>query len=141
LSALADKWNMECDDLREDNKRLGLAAERDQYMETSLWQAKRISELMDEQAALAAQEHPALQKGTQIVRTLDARPAVPLTRQQVISMMDDAGYSNIQERANFINGIRHAELAHGIKPISECSDGEIYSRLSARDHKPDWSAA
>jgi len=28
-----------------------------------------------------------------------------------------------------------------VKPISECSDGEIYSRLSARDRKPDWSAA
>jgi len=31
---------------------------------------------------------------------------------------------------------RAVEAAHGIKPISECRDGDIYSRLSARDHKP-----
>jgi len=31
ISALADKWNLECDDLREDNKRL--SAERDALRE------------------------------------------------------------------------------------------------------------
>jgi len=161
ISAIADRWNFEADDLREDNKKL--TAERDAAK--ALVDLQRVALVESDMAndalnakleALAAQEpvawigdSPTKGNGRQLfwtyagahayaskIEPLYTRPAVPLTRQQVISMMDDAGYSNIQERANFINGIRHAELAHGIKPISECSDGEIYSRLSARDHKP-----
>lgn len=42
--------------------------------------------------------------------------AVPMTREQVKSMMNDNGYTNAspQECADFINGIRHAERHHGI---------------------------
>jgi hypothetical protein len=56
VNALADKWNLECDEMREDNKRLTAElAERDdaeieQLTETSLWQAGRISDLLDEVA-------------------------------------------------------------------------------------------
>lgn len=41
----------------------------------------------------------------------------PLTRDQVKAMMVENGYDQAspQERADFINGIRHGEAAHGIK--------------------------
>ena len=41
---------------------------------------------------------------------------VPMTREAVKVMMDDSGYTNApaQARADFINGIRHAERHHGI---------------------------
>lgn len=41
----------------------------------------------------------------------------PLTRERVKEMMAEAGYDNAtaQERADFINGLRHCEIAHGIK--------------------------
>lgn len=41
----------------------------------------------------------------------------PLTREQVREICDGSGYdkATMQERADFINGIRHAEAAHGIK--------------------------
>jgi hypothetical protein len=40
----------------------------------------------------------------------------PLTRDQVKAMMVENGYDNAspQERADFINGLRHGEVAHGI---------------------------
>ena len=42
--------------------------------------------------------------------------AVPLTREQVKAICVEAGYetATLQERADFINGIRHAERHHGI---------------------------
>jgi hypothetical protein len=46
-----------------------------------------------------------------------AAPAqVPLTRDQVKALMTECGYDRAghQERADFINGIRYAEQAHGI---------------------------
>lgn len=41
----------------------------------------------------------------------------PLTREQVKALIKETGYdtASLQERADFINGIRHAEAAHGIK--------------------------
>ena len=41
----------------------------------------------------------------------------PLTREQVKALTKETGYdaASWQERADFINGIRHAEAAHGIK--------------------------
>lgn len=41
----------------------------------------------------------------------------PLTRDQVKEIMKEAGYegASAQHRADFINGIRHGEAAHGIK--------------------------
>ena len=41
----------------------------------------------------------------------------PLTREQVKGLCESAGYdmATSQERADFINGIRHAEAAHNIK--------------------------
>ena len=41
----------------------------------------------------------------------------PLTREQVREICEGSGYdkATMQERADFINGIRHAEAAHGIK--------------------------
>jgi len=39
----------------------------------------------------------------------------PLTRDQIKSMLSDAGYTEVQAKADFINGIRHAEIAHGIE--------------------------
>ena len=43
--------------------------------------------------------------------------AVPLTREQVKAICVESGYetATLQERADFINGIRHAERHHGIK--------------------------
>ena len=43
--------------------------------------------------------------------------AVPLTREQVKAICVEAGYDTamLQDRADFINGIRHAERHHGIK--------------------------
>ena len=40
----------------------------------------------------------------------------PLTRERVKELLSEAGYdsANAQARADFINGIRHAEAAHGI---------------------------
>lgn len=46
-----------------------------------------------------------------------AQPApVPLTKEQVRDLCKSAGYgmTSMQARADFINGIRHAEAAHGI---------------------------
>ena len=42
--------------------------------------------------------------------------AVPLTREQVKAICVEAGYetATLQERADFINGIRHAERHHRI---------------------------
>lgn len=41
----------------------------------------------------------------------------PLTRERVKEICAEAGYetTNMQARADFINGIRHGEAAHGIK--------------------------
>ena len=41
----------------------------------------------------------------------------PLTREQVLKIWKESGYDEalMEERAHFINGIRHAEVAHGIK--------------------------
>ena len=41
----------------------------------------------------------------------------PLTREQVKAICVESGYetATLQERADFINGIRHAERHHGIK--------------------------
>ena len=46
-----------------------------------------------------------------------AQPAVALTKEQVKDLCKSAGYgmTSMQARADFINGIRHAEAAHGIK--------------------------
>jgi hypothetical protein len=45
------------------------------------------------------------------------QPAVPLTCERVKEICAEAGYDDIYVhlRADFINGIRQAELAHGIK--------------------------
>ncbi len=45
-----------------------------------------------------------------------AQLAVPLTREQVRDLCKSAGYNmtSMQARADFINGIRHGEAAHGI---------------------------
>jgi len=47
---------------------------------------------------------------------LMAQPAVPLTREQVKGLCKSTGYdmASMQERLDFICGIRHAEAAHGI---------------------------
>ena len=41
----------------------------------------------------------------------------PLTRERVKAICAESGYetATLQERADFINGIRHAERHHGIK--------------------------
>ena len=47
----------------------------------------------------------------------------PLTREQVKAICVESGYetATLQERADFINGIRHAERHHGInKGGGEC---------------------
>ena len=45
-----------------------------------------------------------------------AQPArKPLTRQQVKDLLFEAGYVGAEESADFINGLRHGEAAHGIK--------------------------
>jgi len=49
---------------------------------------------------------------------MDAKPASkPLTWERVREICKGSGYdkATMQERADFINGIRHAEAAHGIK--------------------------
>jgi hypothetical protein len=51
--------------------------------------------------------------GTELYATPPA-PAQPLTRQQVNDLLFEAGYVKAEECADFINGIRHAEAAHGI---------------------------
>ena len=38
----------------------------------------------------------------------------PLNRARVQSLIDAAGYVHAEQKAHFINGIRHAEMAHGI---------------------------
>lgn len=46
----------------------------------------------------------------------------PLTRKEVTSILTDAGYGRApaQHRADFINGLRHGERAHGIvQPAGE----------------------
>ena len=45
------------------------------------------------------------------------QPSKPLTREQVREICEGSGYdkATMQERADFINGIRHAEATHGIK--------------------------
>lgn len=51
------------------------------------------------------------------VQELEAAQAqrVPLTASQVAELLDEAGYSIWDvTRADFINGIRHGERAHGI---------------------------
>lgn len=47
---------------------------------------------------------------------LFTHPQQPLTREQVKALMTECGYDQAspQERADFINGIRHAEKALGI---------------------------
>lgn len=52
--------------------------------------------------------------------------AVPLTRAQVNGLLESAGYymASPQENADFINGIRHAEMAHGITPATVEKEGE-----------------
>lgn len=39
----------------------------------------------------------------------------PLTREQVKDLLFEAGYVGAEESADFINGLRHGETAHGIK--------------------------
>jgi hypothetical protein len=48
--------------------------------------------------------------------TPPAQPAVPLTLKRVKEICAECGYdtANVRERADFINGIRQAEAAHGI---------------------------
>jgi Lar family restriction alleviation protein len=43
--------------------------------------------------------------------------AVPLTRERVKAILTECGYdgASAQHRADFINGLRHGEAAHGIK--------------------------
>jgi len=43
-------------------------------------------------------------------------PRTPLTAEQVRQIWSEAGYAGAtaQEKADFINGFRHAEIAHGI---------------------------
>lgn len=43
--------------------------------------------------------------------------AVPLTRERVKAILTECGYdgASAQHRADFINGLRHGESAHGIK--------------------------
>ena len=53
-------------------------------------------------AALASQPAPAVQA------------LQPLNRARVQSLIDAAGYVHAEQKAHFINGIRHAEMAHGI---------------------------
>lgn len=45
----------------------------------------------------------------------------PLTAKEVRGLCDSAGYDTAtpEERADFINGIRHGELAHGINQRAE----------------------
>jgi len=45
-----------------------------------------------------------------------AQPATPLTKEQVRDLCKSAGcgMTSMQARADFINGIRHGEAAHGI---------------------------
>jgi hypothetical protein len=45
-----------------------------------------------------------------------AQPLTPLTAEQVAQLIVDTGYNSINSmaRADFINGIRHGERAHGI---------------------------
>lgn len=42
-------------------------------------------------------------------------PAKPLSREAVRELLDAAGYTKAQEKADFINGLRHGEIAHGIQ--------------------------
>lgn len=62
------------------------------YWMLAAWEASR-------RQALAEPEQPA---------------RVPLTREQVNELLCSAGYTEPQERADFINGVRHCEAAHGI---------------------------
>lgn len=54
-------------------------------------------------------------------RLPDAAPQpaqkVPLTSEQALALLDAAGYGNApaHARADFLNGLRHGEIAHGIK--------------------------
>jgi hypothetical protein len=43
-----------------------------------------------------------------------APPCLPLTRDQVKDLLFEAGYVKAEESADFINGLRHGEAAHGI---------------------------
>lgn len=56
-----------------------------------------------------------------------AQPVQPLTKDQVSQMLQAAGYdaASTGEQADFINGIRHAEIAHGIaacQPVDELTE-------------------
>jgi len=75
------------------------------------------------------------------IESLYTRPAVPLNDAGLLAILKSVDPETRRLPPGFKDFARAVEAAHGIKPISECSDGEIYSRLSARDHKPDWSAA
>ena len=65
----------------------------------------RVSEVIHELAERIAAD-----------RALNAAPAQPLTDEQIKAVVADAGYQNAhpEPRADFINGIRHGERAHGI---------------------------
>lgn len=72
----------------------------------------------------ALAEQPARQQQEPICKLFGTLPVYdrpeqhrPLTREQVKGLMTEAGYDTAspQERADFINGIRHGEAAHGIK--------------------------
>jgi hypothetical protein len=60
-------------------------------------------------------------QGVEVIPLYTAAPApvglVPLTAAQVSAIVVDSGYDMVtaKERADFINGIRHGEHAHGIK--------------------------
>lgn len=55
--------------------------------------------------------------GTQLYLAPQPVECEPLTREQVKAICVESGYetATLQERADFINGIRHAERHHGIK--------------------------
>ncbi|MGC4396032.1 hypothetical protein [Hydrogenophaga sp. T2] len=79
-------------------------------------QARRVIEFCEQDALdlLEADEIENLLR--QLAAELERLERKPLTRAEVKNIIADAGYSEAspQERADFINGIRHAERAHHI---------------------------
>ena len=102
VSLATDYMLNEIDDLRKENAAL-LAANLDciLHYKDAVAEIERIQQ-QKPIAYLAAGMHPK-----------------PLPREVVRRLLNDAGYEDaIQGRADFINGLRHGELEHGITGLA-----------------------
>ena len=98
-----------------------LTAPQQEAQEPALFvSAKQLADLVDPSHATGGSYLPARKTRaglfTQPLYSAPQPAPAPLSRERVKEIMRENGYdgASVQHRADFINGVRHAEIAHGI---------------------------